>query len=98
MSCLGGELWFAKTFVGGKIQANQWFVDGASAHMAIPFGSLINASKSAFGILSDTLRLELHPFGIRVAVVELGAIKTPAVEKTLVLHRHSAESVHSLRI
>ncbi|MGH9544794.1 MAG: SDR family NAD(P)-dependent oxidoreductase [Terriglobales bacterium] len=58
-------------------------ISSVGAHIAIPFGSLINATKSAFGILSDTLRLELHPFGIHVAVVEPGAIKTPAVEKTL---------------
>lgn len=58
-------------------------ISSVGAHIAIPFGSLINATKSAFGILSDTLRLELHPFGIHVSVVEPGAIKTPAVEKTL---------------
>ena len=58
-------------------------ISSVGAHIAIPFGSLINATKSAFGIFSDTLRLELHPFGIHVAVVEPGAIKTPAVEKTL---------------
>jgi NAD(P)-dependent dehydrogenase (short-subunit alcohol dehydrogenase family) len=58
-------------------------ISSVGAHIAIPFGSLINASKSAFGIFSDTLRLELHPFGIHVSVVEPGAIKTPAVDKTL---------------
>ena len=58
-------------------------ITSVGAHIAIPFGSLINASKSAFGILSDTLRLELHPFGIQVSVIEPGAIKTPAVDKTL---------------
>jgi NAD(P)-dependent dehydrogenase (short-subunit alcohol dehydrogenase family) len=58
-------------------------ITSVGAHIAIPFGSLINASKSAFGILSDTLRLELHPFGVQVSVVEPGAIKTPAVDKTL---------------
>jgi NAD(P)-dependent dehydrogenase (short-subunit alcohol dehydrogenase family) len=58
-------------------------IRSVGAHIAIPFGSLINATKSAFGILNDTLRLELHPFGIHVSVVEPGAIKTPAVEKTL---------------
>jgi NAD(P)-dependent dehydrogenase (short-subunit alcohol dehydrogenase family) len=42
---------------------------------------IINASKRAFGTFSDTLRLELHPFGIHVSVVEPGAIKTPAVDK-----------------
>jgi NAD(P)-dependent dehydrogenase (short-subunit alcohol dehydrogenase family) len=58
-------------------------ISSVGAHIAIPFGSPINASKSAFGTFSDTLRLELHPFGIHVCVVEPGAIKTPAVEKTL---------------
>jgi len=58
-------------------------ISSVGAHIAIPFGSLINATKSAFGILNDTLRLELHPFGIHVSVVEPGAIKTPAAEKTL---------------
>jgi NAD(P)-dependent dehydrogenase (short-subunit alcohol dehydrogenase family) len=58
-------------------------ISSVGAHIAIPFGSLINASKSAFGTFSDTLRLELHPFGVRVCAVEPGAIKTPAVEKTL---------------
>jgi len=58
-------------------------ISSVGAHIAIPFGSLINASKSALGIFSDTLRLELHPFGMHVSVVEPGAIKTPAVEKTL---------------
>jgi NAD(P)-dependent dehydrogenase (short-subunit alcohol dehydrogenase family) len=58
-------------------------ISSVGAHVAIPFGGLLNASKSAFGLLSDTLRLELHPFGIRVCVIEPAAIKTPAVEKTL---------------
>ena len=52
-------------------------------HIPIPFGALLNASKSAFSTFNDSLRLELHPFGIRVIAIEPGAIKTPAVEKTL---------------
>ncbi|MGH9540023.1 MAG: SDR family oxidoreductase [Terriglobales bacterium] len=58
-------------------------ISSVGAHIAIPFGGLLNASKSAFGLFSDTLRLELHPFGVRVCTVEPGAIRTPAVEKTL---------------
>ncbi|MGC2197169.1 MAG: SDR family oxidoreductase [Terriglobales bacterium] len=58
-------------------------ISSVGAHIAIPFGALLNASKSAFGSFSDTLRMELHPFGIRVSTVEPGAIKTPAVDKTL---------------
>ncbi len=58
-------------------------ISSVGAHFALPFGSPINASKAAFGIFSDALRLELRPFGVRVCVVEPGAIQTPAVEKTL---------------
>src|SRR5271169_4286563 len=58
-------------------------ITSVGAHIAIPFGGLLNASKAAFGLLSDTLRLELRPFGIHVCTVEPGAIKTPAVDKTL---------------
>lgn len=58
-------------------------ISSVGAHIAVPFGSLINASKAAFAIFNDTLRLELRPFGIRVSVIEPGAIRTPAVKKTL---------------
>lgn len=58
-------------------------VTSVGVHIAIPFGGLLNGSKSAFGLFSDTLRLELHPFGIHVCTVEPGAITTPGVEKTL---------------
>jgi NAD(P)-dependent dehydrogenase (short-subunit alcohol dehydrogenase family) len=52
-------------------------------HITIPFGGVLCACKSAFGSVSDALRLELHPFGIRVCLIEPGAIATPGVEKTL---------------
>lgn len=52
-------------------------------HIPLPFGALLNASKSAFSTFSDSLRVELHPFGVRVIAIEPGAIRTPAVEKTL---------------
>jgi len=58
-------------------------ISSVGAHIAIPFAGLLNASKSAFGILSDTLRLELHSFGMHVITIEPGSIATPAVEKTL---------------
>lgn len=58
-------------------------ITSVGANIAIPFGGLLNASKSAFAMLSDTLRLEMRPFGVRVSAVEPGAISTPAVDKTL---------------
>ena len=58
-------------------------ITSVGVNIAIPFGGLLNSSKSAFGMLSDSLRLELRPFGVRVIAIEPGAISTPAVEKTL---------------
>jgi NAD(P)-dependent dehydrogenase (short-subunit alcohol dehydrogenase family) len=58
-------------------------ITSVGVNVAIPFGGLLNASKSAFAKISDTLRLEMHPFGVRVIAIEPGAILTPAVEKTL---------------
>ena len=37
--------------------------------LAIPFGGLLNSSKCALGMLSDTLRLELGRFGVRVIAI-----------------------------
>jgi NAD(P)-dependent dehydrogenase (short-subunit alcohol dehydrogenase family) len=58
-------------------------ISSVGAHIPIPFGGVLGASKSAFGSLSDALRLELRPFGIHVCVIEPASIHTPAVEKTL---------------
>ncbi len=41
-----------------------------------PFGSWYHATKFAVEGLSDSLRMELHPFGIDVVVIQPGAIQT----------------------
>ncbi len=58
-------------------------ITSVGVNLAIPFGGLLNSSKSAFAMLNDTLRLEMRPFGVYVCAIEPGAIATPAVEKTL---------------
>lgn len=58
-------------------------ITSVGVNIAIPFGGLLNSSKSAFAMLSDSMQLELRPFGVRVIAIEPGAISTPAVEKTL---------------
>jgi NAD(P)-dependent dehydrogenase (short-subunit alcohol dehydrogenase family) len=58
-------------------------ISSVGAHIAIPFGGLLTASKAAFGLLSDSLRMELNGSGVKVSVIEPGAIRTPAVDKTL---------------
>lgn len=58
-------------------------IGSVGSHIAVPFGGALCASKAAFSLLSDALRLELRSFGIHVCLIEPGAIHTPAVDKTL---------------
>jgi NAD(P)-dependent dehydrogenase (short-subunit alcohol dehydrogenase family) len=52
-----------------------------SGMVASPFVSPYSTSKFAMESLSDSLRLELHPWRMHVAVVEPGAIQTPIWDK-----------------
>jgi NAD(P)-dependent dehydrogenase (short-subunit alcohol dehydrogenase family) len=58
-------------------------ISSVGAHIAIPFGGALCSSKAAFGLLSDSLRMELAPFGVTVCTIEPGATYTPAIDKTL---------------
>jgi len=80
-----GQLATIQAFCGMLRQAHGRIVNitTVGVNLAIPFGGLLNSSKCAFAMLSDTLRLELRPFGVRVIAVEPGSISTPAVDKTL---------------
>lgn len=51
--------------------------------IASPFFGPYSASKFALEALSDALRGELRPWGLRVVLVEPGAIATPIWEKSL---------------
>jgi NAD(P)-dependent dehydrogenase (short-subunit alcohol dehydrogenase family) len=52
-------------------------VSSASGKVGEPFASWYHASKHALEGLSDSLRMELHPFGIDVVIVEPGPTRTP---------------------
>ena len=58
-------------------------IGSVGARLAIPFCGALCASKAAFEAFSDSLRLELRPQGIHVSVIQPGAVRTPAVDKTL---------------
>jgi len=58
-------------------------IGSVGARLAIPFGGALCASKAAFEMFSDSLRMELRTEDIHVAVIQPGAIRTPAVDKTL---------------
>jgi NAD(P)-dependent dehydrogenase (short-subunit alcohol dehydrogenase family) len=51
-------------------------VTSTSGRMTMPFGSLYHGSKYAVEGITDALQFELSPLGIRVKLVEPGAIKT----------------------
>jgi NAD(P)-dependent dehydrogenase (short-subunit alcohol dehydrogenase family) len=52
-----------------------------AGRVPVPFWGHYNASKFAVEGLMETLRHEVRPFGIKVCVVEPGAIKTPFYEQ-----------------
>jgi NAD(P)-dependent dehydrogenase (short-subunit alcohol dehydrogenase family) len=51
-------------------------VTSVGGKMHEPFGSWYHATKFALEGLSDCLRMEVAPFGVRVVVIEPGAIRT----------------------
>jgi NAD(P)-dependent dehydrogenase (short-subunit alcohol dehydrogenase family) len=55
-------------------------VSSLAGLVPVPFWGFYNASKFAVEAYMETLRHELRPFGIRVAMVEPGAIHTPFYE------------------
>jgi NAD(P)-dependent dehydrogenase (short-subunit alcohol dehydrogenase family) len=49
--------------------------------MSLPFGGPLGASKSAIGSLTESLRQEVAPFGVRVVLLAPASIHTEAVDK-----------------
>jgi short-subunit dehydrogenase len=58
-------------------------VSSVSGRIPAPMLGAYHASKYALEALSDALRMELRPFGIHVAVVEPGTIRTGFAERTV---------------
>jgi NAD(P)-dependent dehydrogenase (short-subunit alcohol dehydrogenase family) len=58
-------------------------VGSIAGRSALPGTGPYDSSKFAVEAITDSLRMELHPFGIRVSIVEPGAVATEIWEKTL---------------
>ena len=52
-------------------------ISSMGGHFTAYFGAWYHATKYALEAFSDALRMETRPFGIHVALIEPGAIKTP---------------------
>ncbi|KAL5332996.1 hypothetical protein BJX70DRAFT_404015 [Aspergillus crustosus] len=76
-----------KTFVPLLIKAKGTIVQIGSVAGVIPyvFGSIYNASKAALHSYSDTLRVELAPFGVNVTTVITGGVQSriARIQRTL---------------
>ena len=58
-------------------------IGSVSGVTATPFAGAYCGSKAALRLLSDSLRMELAPFGIHVVLVEPGAIESAFAERSL---------------
>ncbi len=58
-------------------------VSSVSGRVPAPVLGAYHASKYALEALSDALRMELAPFGVRVAIVEPGTIRTEFASRAL---------------
>lgn len=66
-------------------------ISSINGRMAAPFMGAYSASKFAVEALSDALRIELAPFGIKVTVIQPGPIATPIWAKGLE-HREEVQA------
>jgi short chain dehydrogenase len=57
------------------------FVGSVNGRLSLPFLSPYGASKHAIEAIGDSLRGEMRPFGVKVSIIEPGAIETPMREK-----------------
>jgi NAD(P)-dependent dehydrogenase (short-subunit alcohol dehydrogenase family) len=57
------------------------FVGSISGRLASPFMAPYCASKFALRAVTDSLRVELSPFGLAVSLIEPGSVKTPIWQK-----------------
>jgi NAD(P)-dependent dehydrogenase (short-subunit alcohol dehydrogenase family) len=58
-------------------------IGSISGRMSTPFLAPYSASKFSMEAISDSLRMELRPWGIKVALIEPGSIATPIWETSL---------------
>jgi short-subunit dehydrogenase len=58
-------------------------VSSTGGRLTFPFFGAYHASKYAVEALSDALRIELSPFGVRVAIIEPGPVRSSFAERAM---------------
>ena len=61
-------------------------ISSIAGKMGLPFRGIYSASKASVEILTETLSLELRPFGVKVCSVLPGDVKTNINQNRLVMH------------
>ncbi len=69
------------------------FISSNSGFWCEPFLSVYGGSKHALEAIGDSLRVELHPWDIRVALVEPGMVKTPIWDKARAAAAHADDAL-----
>lgn len=62
--------------------------------MGLPFQAFYSASKFALEGVSESLRLELHEFGIKVVVIQPGNYDTPITENRTLIKKSQMDSAY----
>lgn len=70
-------------------------VSSVAGFVPIPFQSMYSASKYAIEAMSEALRMEVKPFGIRVAMVEPGDTRTGFTDKREFVKASKSGSAYS---
>jgi NAD(P)-dependent dehydrogenase (short-subunit alcohol dehydrogenase family) len=69
-------------------------ISSIGGRLAFPFGAAYHGTKWAVEGMSDALRFELAPHGVRVRVVEPGAIRTDFYDRSMAWAEHPAYQPH----
>jgi len=73
-------------------------IGSISGLVAMPGVSVYAGSKHAVEAITDSLRIELQPFGVEVVVIEPGGIKTPIWEKGAKRDAEQPEDSHTKKL
>lgn len=73
-------------------------VSSAGGEFTTPFAGVYHASKYAVESVSDALRFEVSSFGIKVIVIQPGAVRTPLAQATLEAIKPSEDSPYAVAI